>query len=220
MKKQVALWPVVAGAIVIAAAVAYFAFISPKRGEAARLDDQIAQLETEVNTAKLATRPKQSATALRVADLFELAKAMPDRDDMPGIILELNSIAEAAGIEFKAIAPQSQTNGQGYRVLPISLTFVGNYYDLTDFLFRMRNLVSVRDGKLHANGRFFTLDTLDMHEGEGGFPQIEAVLAVSAYVYDSSAQSAATPAAPLPTTTGTSTGDTTTTSASAAGGLP
>jgi Tfp pilus assembly protein PilO len=212
MKKQMPLWPVVAGVLVIVAVVAYFVLIRPKRAEAGRLSDQIAQLETHVQAAKLAARPDDAATKLQVADLFELAKAMPDRDDMPGIILELGSIADAAGVSFKSIAPQTPVVGEGYRSIPISLKFEGNYYDLTDFLFRLRNLVSVEDGKLSSSGRFFTLDTLDMHEHT--LPQIEAILVVSAYVYDPNAHSATPPpvVAP-PTTTGTTTD-------ASAGGLP
>ena len=215
MKKQVPMWPVAVVGLLILAAVAYFVLIAPKRGEAGRLADEIAELETKVQTAKLAAEPKEAATQLKVAGLFELAKAMPDKDDMPGIILEINSIAEASGVTFKSIAPQPIVLGQGYRSLPISLSFEGNYYDLTDFLFRMRNLVAVRDGKLAAAGRFFTLDTIDMHDA--GLPRIEAVLVVSAYAYDAAAQAAA-PVAPVtgtppPTTTAPA-------DAAAAGGLP
>jgi hypothetical protein len=82
----------------------------------------------------------------------------------------------------------------------------------------MRNLVSVDDGKLAASGRFFTLDTLDMHEA--GLPQIEALLVVSAYVYDPNAHSATPLPVPVPTTTGTTTGTSTAPGSSAAGGLP
>jgi Tfp pilus assembly protein PilO len=214
MKKQMPLWPVVAGVLVIVAVVAYFIVIRPKRAEAGRLGDQIAQLETDVQAAKLAARPDEASSKLQVADVFELAKAMPDRDDMPGIILELGSIADAAGVSFKSIAPQTPVVGEGYRSIPISLKFEGNYYDLTDFLFRLRNLVSVEEGKLSSSGRFFTLDTLDMHEHN--LPQIEAILVVSAYVYDPNAHSTTPPpvVAP-PATTGT-----TTDAAASAGGLP
>jgi Tfp pilus assembly protein PilO len=215
VKKQVPMWPVAVVGLLILAAVAYFVLIGPKRGEAGRLADEIAELETKVQTAKLAAEPKEAATQLKVAGLFELTKAMPDKDDMPGIILEINSIAEASGVTFKSIAPQPIVVGQGYRSLPISLSFEGNYYDLTDFLFRMRNLVAVRDGKLAAAGRFFTLDTIDMHDA--GLPRIEAILVVSAYAYDPAAQAAA-PVAPVtgtppPTTTAPA-------DAAAAGGLP
>jgi Tfp pilus assembly protein PilO len=212
VKKQMPLWPVVAGVLVIVAFVAYFILVRPKRAEAGRLADQIVQLETDVQAAKLAARPSEAGTRLKVADLFELAKAMPDRDDMPGIILELGSIADAAGVSFTSIAPQAPVLGEGYRSIPISLKFEGNYYDLVDFLFRLRNLVSVEDGKLSSSGRFFTLDTLDLHEHT--LPQIEAILVVSAYVYDPNAHSTTPlPVAPPPATTGT----TTTASGSAAG---
>jgi Tfp pilus assembly protein PilO len=220
VKKQVPVWPIAAVALLIVAAVGYFVLIGPKRAEAGRLSDKIAQLDSEVQAAKLAARPQQGTTKIKVADLFELSKAMPQRDDMPGIILELNSIAQGAGVSFIAISPQTQVAQEGYRVVPISLTFEGNFYDLNDFLFRMRNLVSVRDGKLAASGRFFTLDTLDMHEGPKKFPQIQAVLIVSAYVYDPQAHSSATVVAPVSgntVSTGTTTG---LPGAQAAGGLP
>ena len=70
-----------------------------------------------------------------------------------------------------------------YTALPINLSFEGNYYDLTDFLFRLRNLVSVRDGELAADGRLYSLDTLSMAEGPGGFPEIAASLTVTAFYY-------------------------------------
>ena len=90
----------------------------------------------------------------------------------------------AAGIEFISIAPQIPiATATGYHVLPIALKFEGNYFDLTDFLFRLRNHVAVRDGRLAVRGRLFTLDLLDFHEGPGGFPHIEADLTVAAYVY-------------------------------------
>jgi hypothetical protein len=98
----------------------------------------------------------------------------------------------------------------------VTLTFEGNYYDLTDFLYRLRNLVAVRDGVLGASGRLYTLDALDMQEAEGGFPKIRATLTVSAYSFGSQPVSPGAGTAPTETTetgTGTtSTGETTTTS--------
>jgi preprotein translocase subunit YajC len=57
VKKQMPLWPVVAGGLVIVALVAYFVLVRPKRAEAGQLSDQIAKLETDVQAAKLAARP-------------------------------------------------------------------------------------------------------------------------------------------------------------------
>ena len=208
MKKQVPTWPVVAIAVVIVVAVAaYFFLVRPKRAEAGRLAEQIELLEADVAAAKLAAQPDAPKEKINVADLFELTKAMPDRTDMPGIILELDSIAEAVGIEFVQISPELAVAREGYRILPIRFVFEGNYFGLSDFLFRVRNLVAVRNGRLYASGRFFTLDFLRMVEGPDSFPEIEAELVLSAYVYDAEAQASGV----VPPTTGETTTTTTTT---------
>lgn len=199
MKKQIPIWPVIGLAVVIVAAVAYMVVIRPKRAEAGRLDEQIAEMQMKVTSARLASRPQQAASTIKVADVFEVSKAMPDTDDMPGIILDLNSVAEATGINFVSIQPSAPTPKTGYSAIGISLTFEGNYFDLTDFLFRLRNLVTVRDGRLSSSGRLFTLDSLSMKEGKNGFPTINAGLTVSAYVYGASdATAPVPPPAPAP----------------------
>ena len=193
MKKQIPIWPVIGLGVVIIAAVAYMVVIRPKRAEAGRLDEQIAEMQMKVTSARLASRPQQQATTIKVADVFEVSKAMPDTDDMPGIILDLNSVAEATGIKFMSIQPSAPTPKTGYAAIQITLTFEGNYFDLTDFLFRLRNLVTVRDSRLSSSGRLFTLDSLSMKEGKFGFPSINAGLTVSAYVYGAPAATAAVP---------------------------
>ena len=214
MKKQVSLTPVLAIALVIVSAVVYFVLISPKQARSAELDQQIAELESKI---QLATRPVATDTPqvkINVADLFRLAKAMPDQEDMPGIILELNSIALSTGVNFVAIQPGTPESKGSYNSIPVTLTFEGNYYDLTDFLYRLRNLVTVEDGVLDSSGRLYTLDALDMQEGEGGFPKILATLTVSAYSFGSLPDTAGLGTPPTDTTqttTGTTTGETTTT---------
>jgi type IV pilus assembly protein PilO len=214
VKKEVSLTPVIAVALVIVCAVGYWLLIHPKRAELGRLEGDIKKLEQKVQVATADERRTEPAVKIRVAELFELAKALPDEDDMPGIILELNSVAASSGIEFVSISPQPAVAKGGYRALPIQLQFEGNYYDLTDFLFRLRNLVTVRDGRLEARGRLFALDGIDFHEGPAGFPQIQANLTISAYVYD---VAAAAPAAAPPAATGQTT---TAASSQAVGGTP
>ena len=199
MKRDVPFTVVLAGALAIVVAVSYFVLIRPQRAESARLDAEIAELESKIAVAqKQGAGSEDPEVRINVADLFRLAKAMPDEDNMPGIILEVNSVASSAGIEFLAMQPQRAVVAGSHRALPITLTFEGNYYDLTDFLYRLRTLVTVKEGKLHASGRLYTLDALDMHEAKTGFPDIEAVLTVSAYAFGAGA-----PAQAAPTQTGT-----------------
>lgn len=217
MKKQVPIAVIIAPALLILAAVGYFLLVKPKQGEAGKLQDEIVNLETQIEVARAAQRQpeREDPSAIKIADLFKVTQAMPDEDDMPGIILELNAVATAAGVEFLAIAPQGGSVRSGYSALPINLTFEGNYYDLTDFLFRLRNLVRVRDGELGADGRLFTLESLTMEEGTGGFPSITASLTVTAFVYSTTPPAAAATPAPASTDT-TSTGSTDTTATTTA----
>jgi Tfp pilus assembly protein PilO len=184
---------VIAPALLIVAAVAFFLLVKPKMDESSRLDEEIAEFQSKVDVALAAQQRAAAGEAIKVADLFRLTKAMPDTTDISGVILELNAVATATGVDFISIAPQAPVAREGgFLASPIKLTFEGSYYDLTDFLFRLRNLVIVRDGELESAGRLFTLDALDLHEGSVGFPQVQAAITVSAYSY------APAPAAPAP----------------------
>jgi Tfp pilus assembly protein PilO len=201
VKKQVSLTPVLAIALAIIVAATYFVLIRPKAAESARLDEEVAELEAQAAVAPTQPNNPQPRVQIDVADLFRLAKALPDGSDIAGIMLELNAMASASGIEFVSIQPGEPVSFTDYSALPITLTFHGNYYDLTDFLYRMRNLVTVRDGVLDAAGRLYTLDVLDLHEApEQSFPKIEAVLTLSAFSYGA-VTTPATPGAPAATTT-------------------
>ena len=211
MKKQVPLTPVLAVALVIVIAVGWFAVVGPKRAKSGALDAQIADYQSKIVLAKKPTTPAGTPVVqIHVADLFRLAKAMPDQEDMPGVLLELDAIAASAGVKFVSITPGTQVSTGVFYSTPITLAFEGNYYDLTDFLFRLRNLVTVREGELDSNGRLYTLDALQFAEAEAGFPAISATLTVSAYTFGQPLATAA------PTDTGTtSTGTTSTTTTGA-----
>jgi hypothetical protein len=117
------------------------------------------------------------------------------------VLLELNRIARETGIRFESITPQEPSDAGGYQRRPIDLIFDGNFYELSDFLFRLRSLVRVRGGELQATGRLFTVNSLNFVESERAFPQIKATLNVSAFVYgtgETAAPAAQPPAAQPP----------------------
>jgi Tfp pilus assembly protein PilO len=208
VKRDVPIAVVIAPVLLVVAVVGYFFLVKPKQEEAGRTSDEIAELATQIAVAQAAAQAPASGRdeKIRVADVFRVTKAMPDEDDMPGILLELDGVASAAGVRFISISPQAPVVQSTYTALPVNLSFEGNYYDLTDFLFRLRNLVSVRDGKLEADGRLYTLDTLSMQEGPNGFPDIAASLTVTAYVYSTTPTAApVVPAAPASTDTASTT---------------
>jgi hypothetical protein len=212
--------PIAAAAIgvaiaVLLAAAGWFLLVSPQRARAAELDEEIAAVETQISAARTAQLQADDLEPIRAADLFRLTKAMPSDVDISGVLLELSRIARETGITFKSIIPGATGSAASFRVQPIELTFEGDFYSLSDFLYRVRSLVGVNSGRLNAKGRLFTIDKLAFTEGDDGFPQVAAALTVSAYLYGTG-QTGGAPApppatAPSTTTTTETTATTTTT---------
>ncbi len=188
--------------ILVYAAAGYFMVVSPKKAESVRLDEEIAATQVELSQALAATAAQDDTQPIAVADIFRLSTAMPSTPDMPGILLELSRIADETGIRFKSITPQSGLPVGAYQVVPIDVTFDGTFYALSDFLFRLRTLVTVRRGELHAAGRLFSVASVDFSEADKGFPLLAANLKLNAYVYGGNpAQSAVPPTAETPPAT-------------------
>ena len=193
LPKPAAIAIVIVGLLVVSA-VGYFLLISPQRSKSAELALEAQSVQAQIQALRTANAAVRDVEPIRVADLFRVSKAMPDTDDMPGMLLELNRIARETGIRFESITPQESGDAGGYMRRPIDLVFDGNFYELSDFLFRLRSLVRVRGGQLEATGRLFTVNSLNFVESEREFPRSKATLNVSAYVYGTGAA----PAAPAP----------------------
>jgi Pilus assembly protein, PilO len=196
-------------------AAGWFLLITPKRSEATSLAKQADDTQAQIDTNRqLVQQQQHPAEQLRVADLFKLTKAMPNEEDMAGVILQLSRAAEASGVRFTAITPSDITPATGFTKRKISITFIGNFYGLSDFLFRLRNLVAVRGGELEATGRLFTVESVRFDEAPELFPQIEATLDVDVYMYGTPTPSGvgAVPAPPASGDTGSTDTCATTTS--------
>jgi Pilus assembly protein, PilO len=198
------------GFTLVIAAMGWFLLVSPQRSRASELDEKIASVEQQITAARAAQMQAADAKPIRSADLFRLTKAMPSDNDIPGVLLELSRIASETGIVFEQIVPQATLAAGEMRAQPIDLTFEGNFYSLSDFLYRVRNLVSVQRGRLIANGRLFSVEKLQFSEAPSGFPNIRANLTLSAFLYGSG-PTAAPPAASTTTSTDTTSTDTTAT---------
>jgi len=198
------------GFTLVIAAMGWFLLVSPQRSRSSELDEKLASVQQQITAARAAQMQAADVTPIRSADLFRLTKAMPSDNDIPGVLLELSRIASETGIVFEQIVPQATLAAGEMRAQPIDLTFEGNFYSLSDFLYRVRNLVSVQRGRLIANGRLFSVEKLQFSEAPSGFPNIRANLTLSAFLYGSG-PTAAPPAASTTTSTDTTSTDTTAT---------
>ena len=195
-----ALYGVLIAALLVYGVGVWFLLVAPKRSEASALKQEVEQARVTVDTARAALAAASNtddAQPIAVADIFRLATAMPPVPDMAGILLELSRVAEDTGIQFESITPGESVVVGTFQKVPIDLAFDGNFYELSDFLFRLRTLVGVRGGALQASGRLFAVETIAFDESPNGFPDIAAVLTVAAYVYGTEVPASVT----LPTTT-------------------
>jgi type IV pilus assembly protein PilO len=206
-----ALIGIIVGAVLVVGLAGWFLLVRPQGGKVDDLKRQAADVQAKIDAYQQQVAAARAAPKIEVADVYRLAKAMPDRTDMPDLVLELSQLARDTGIRFDSISPQPITPLGSYQVLPISVTFNGNFYNLADFLYRVRSLVSVHAGRLDATGRLFAVDTLTFAESQLKFPQIQATLVIDAFVYGTGAPVPATvPTTPTPTSTTTTSATTTT----------
>jgi type IV pilus assembly protein PilO len=201
--------------------VGWLLVVSPQKHKAANLKQQAAAVRQKIADELAQAAVAKSATAapkIKVADVYRLAKAMPSIDDMPDILLELNQTAKAAGVDLLSLSPSASSTaatGGPYSTIPLALNVTGDFYTITDLLYRLRNLVYVRNGTLEANGRLFSVNNVSIGPGQTG-RQLNATISVDTYVYGGGAASSTAVPAGTSTTTTTTT-STTTTPASSSG---
>jgi hypothetical protein len=110
--------------------------------------------------------------AVRSANIFGLAKAMPKQVEMPNVILQLSQLAGASGITFDQVTPTPAASStttavpttsttDPFEAQPIQVSFTGSFYNLVSFLQRLRNLVRVENGRLQASGRLFDVSDVE-----------------------------------------------------------
>lgn len=185
--------------------VGWFVVVSPQKHKAADLDKQTASVEQQITdqlAQVAAARNVTAAPTIRVADVYKLLKAMPSTTDMPNILIELDQVARDSGVDLQNISPGlAGTDGS----IPVSMSVAGDFYTVTDLLYRLRNFVYVRRGELEATGRLFSVDNLSLSPSG---KQITATIALRTFAYVPGVSSPA-PVAPVATSTDTTSTDTT-----------
>ena len=214
---QNALLGMIVGGVLLFGLVVWFLLVHPQGGKLNSLKSESTSVQEKIDAYHQQVVAARSAPKIEVADVYRLAKAMPNKTDMPDLVLELSQLARDTGIRFDSISPQPVAPVGSYSVLPISVTFNGNFYNLADFLYRLRSLVTVHAGRLDATGRLFAVDTLSFNESDLKFPQIQATLVIDAFVYAAAPVAAPAATPPPATATTTTTAETTTTTGTSAG---
>jgi hypothetical protein len=208
----------IVGGDVVLLLLGWFLLVSPQRSTAQSTARAVQAAEVQIQQAQApathpaaVTQPKQPE--IQTAYLYKLSKAMPMTTDMPNLLLELNQVVRSAGVQLVSITPTATDATTGST--GITLSVAGDFYSLTDLLYRLRSLVAVHNGALDVSGRLFSITAVGLTPSGTG-RTINGTVSLTAFTFGASAAAAGVTAAPpAPTgTTGSSTGATTTTTAS------
>jgi len=89
------------------------------------------------------------------------------------------SATEAAA----SLVPLGATIGTaGLAVMPYSLSFDGNFFELADFIKGLDSAVKTGGEKVTVDGRLITINSFSLAAGESGFPSLTASFSVTAYL--------------------------------------
>jgi Tfp pilus assembly protein PilO len=175
-------------AFVLLAILMVMFVVMPKIGEIGEAEDQLEAAETE--QLKLQTElsrlqeSAEDAPRLR-AELARARRAVPPVADLPGLINELQTAADVAGVDFFSISPGAPQPAVGASAseIPASIQVIGGFFPVDEFLFRLETLP-----------RSSKVITLTLGEGPDGAPQVDVQLDVRFFTTDLQAG----PGAPIP----------------------
>jgi Pilus assembly protein, PilO len=160
--------------------IGYLAVVSPQSSEANRLGSEIDSVQMQLIAAH--QKPVKPAP-VQAADIFRLAKAMPDTADMPGILRQLSRVARSSSVSLTSVAPATQIPlTLGYGAVPLTVVVTGKFAEISKFLQLVRQQVSIgRRGRLQANGRLFITNKIAISSTDG--LSVSATLNLDAFVY-------------------------------------
>lgn len=170
-------------ALVVVLALVIGFLIVPQFSKLAGMDQEIGQARADV--AAQANLLNQRASlknqaAETDAKALRLSTLVPDQADLPALIIELQDVAFAAGVELTALTPSDPVvaDDATYESIPLDLTVQGTWTDTVDFLQRIPRLTrGIRTVEFTAN----VLDNDTDENSELSAYEVETAVQLEAY---------------------------------------
>jgi hypothetical protein len=160
-REQLTILGLVASGLVIAVAGALL-IVLPQRSHVASLQRGFAQTQNQI----LSMRVSRASASLHASELYQLSRAMPATDDMPGILLALSRVAQQSSIQLVSVHPSIRlTLADGSAAVPLQVAVAGSYTGVSHFLRILRSQVSVTRRGVTAGSRLFVADQVNLTAG-------------------------------------------------------
>jgi len=177
----------------------WFLVVSPERSQAKDLEADVAAATAELDQKKADLARPSAAMTVRASDVFRLAKALPEGANVAGVILDVDRLASAHGLTLEGFQPTAVIPVTGYYAQPLTITVQGRFGDVSSLLAELRELVTVKKGRLFVRGRLYSVSEvrLGKPEGEGkAFPVVRAGILLNAFGFMPGVPATTTPATP------------------------
>lgn len=132
--------------LVLIAAAFWFFLLSPLRQNVAAAKQERSTKEAKLqnlnNQIKDLEAVKRDAPNIQ-RQLLELSKRVPEQDEIPSLVIQMEEIATEAGVVQLSVqpdSPEAPPGGGNFSRIPLKLSFEGSYEQMQDFLFRLKNL--------------------------------------------------------------------------------
>jgi type II secretory pathway pseudopilin PulG len=106
--------------------------------------------------------------------------------------------ATPAATVAPALPPGATVGTAGFPTMPFSFDFTGSFFHMQRFLKAIDGLTAVQGKNINVKGRLLTVDGVGLKAGPKGFPDVDATVAVTAYLLpaDEGLTAGATPVTP------------------------
>jgi hypothetical protein len=206
----------------------YWFVVKPAKADLGTQRDPLSAVQTEANDLR-DTIDRMAATekgeSKRTAERLRLSKALPETTEAPGVVVQLQRLADRANVELTAIKTNTYSDYGSIRGTEFEIRVTGRFFDVDDFLYRLHRQVAVNEkDRPIVGGRLFATTSVDLTlqqdgaaNGAGGAPkggdQVDGTIKVVAFSSVPGGAAAGTSvapgtavAAPAASTTTTTTG--------------
>jgi len=149
-------------ALVVIVALCWFMLLSPIRSDIAATNASIEAERTRLSAAQAKLAQAESTRQEGMKNqgrLLELAKMVPDSEEIPSLLLQIEDLADQSGIDFISVSPGTPTQASDFQILPLELGFTGSYFDVSDFVYRAEQMAA-------GPGRLLAIKTLELLLGQ------------------------------------------------------
>lgn len=144
--------------------------VKPARADVSARTQEVQALQDEAGVIRdQISRLEQSegGEVAQSVEGFRLTKAVPDRAQVPGAIVQMQRIATNSNVLLSGIRTSSTTDYGGFRATELNVTVKGRFFDVDDFMFRLHRQVTVDEqDRPRVSGRLFAVKSFELQLAE------------------------------------------------------